>query len=272
MSWFRFHDKTLNNPKAQRLPAELFKAWVNCLCIASQNDGVLPPMEDIAFSLRLPVEEAEKRIVALVEASLIDRNGTDLEMHDWNEYQYKSDVSSERVRRFRQRQVDVSETENGNAGNGSAKLDGNVSETAPEQSRADTEQSRADRARKTRIPKDWEPDEKDREHARKRGLDPDALIEPFRNYHLGKGNLMLDWHAAWRTWCGNEVKFAGKTAPSPVAQPPNPDAKRKVDEGYARLIKKRIPIGATFSIQKARELVSQGLVTAEECSNAGYPI
>jgi hypothetical protein len=25
-------------------------------------------------------------------------------------------------------------------------------------------------------------------------------LERFRNYHFGKGSLMADWDAAWRTW------------------------------------------------------------------------
>jgi hypothetical protein len=27
-------------------------------------------------------------------------------------------------------------------------------------------------------------------------------VEKFRNHHQGKGSLMADWTAAWRTWWG----------------------------------------------------------------------
>lgn len=40
------------------------------------------------------------------------------------------------------------------------------------------------------------------------GLDVAVELEAFRNHHVGKGNLMADWQATWRTWCGNARKFA----------------------------------------------------------------
>lgn len=33
-------------------------------------------------------------------------------------------------------------------------------------------------------------------------------LEAFTNYHLAKGSKMADWDAAFRTWCGNAVKWA----------------------------------------------------------------
>jgi len=30
--WFRFYAESVNDPKVQRLPAHLFKTWVNILC------------------------------------------------------------------------------------------------------------------------------------------------------------------------------------------------------------------------------------------------
>ena len=59
--WFRFYDGALNDAKVQRLPAPLFKAWVNLLCLASMHDGVLPPVADISFSLRIPEKEQQRR-------------------------------------------------------------------------------------------------------------------------------------------------------------------------------------------------------------------
>ena len=51
--WFRFYVRTLNNPKVQRLPGNIFKGWLNLLCLAKETDGSLPPVEDISFRLRL---------------------------------------------------------------------------------------------------------------------------------------------------------------------------------------------------------------------------
>lgn len=33
------------------------------------------------------------------------------------------------------------------------------------------------------------------------------MVEEFRDHHLAVGTLMLDWAAAWRTWCRNRVKY-----------------------------------------------------------------
>ena len=94
---------------------------------------------------------------------------------------------------------------------------------APEQSRAETEQSREenkggavapspekpseDRNAKrhgTRLPADWQPDGKDRAYAEGLGLDVERTLEDFRDYWLakaGSGACKLDWSRTWRRWC-----------------------------------------------------------------------
>ena len=105
--WFRFYVRTLNNPKAQRLPGSTFKGWVNLLCLAKEYDGALPPVEDISFRLRISKRKAEALLNTLRFNGLVDEN----RMHDWDEMQYPSDSSTERVKRHRERKehhVDVS--------------------------------------------------------------------------------------------------------------------------------------------------------------------
>ena len=106
--WFRFYDTALDDPKVQTLPPELFKAWVNILCLASRNKGVLPPIERVAFALRCDETHAERTIERLLNEGLIDRknggpNGYHYAPHNWTKRQYKSDTSTERVKRYRQR-------------------------------------------------------------------------------------------------------------------------------------------------------------------------
>lgn len=108
--WFRFYDEALNDPKVQRLEPELFKFWVNFLCLASKNDGDVMK-RDIAFHLRFIDEKAaEKSIDELIELNLVDEHGDVLTPHNWRKRQYKSDVSTNRVKQFRKRQGNVSET------------------------------------------------------------------------------------------------------------------------------------------------------------------
>lgn len=108
--WFRMYNEVLDDPKVQKLPAEMFKAWVNLLCLASRNSGELPPIADIAFALRLSQSKAETAVNKLVAAGLIERTETGFRPHNWQGRQFKSDVSTERVKRFRERSKERSET------------------------------------------------------------------------------------------------------------------------------------------------------------------
>ena len=108
--WFRFYECALDDPKVQRLPDNLFKTWVNLLCIASKGNGYLPSVGDIAFALRITEEEAQKRLVALQQAGLFDESETGLRPHNWDARQFRSDTSSERVKRYRERFKSVTPT------------------------------------------------------------------------------------------------------------------------------------------------------------------
>lgn len=104
LPWFRFYAETLNDPKVQKLPAAIFKGWVNVLCLASDCDGYIPPLPDIAFALRLDPDAAEALVDDLIEAELVELNGAGYVPHNWDKRQYKSDRSTDRVVQFRARQ------------------------------------------------------------------------------------------------------------------------------------------------------------------------
>jgi hypothetical protein len=107
--WFRLYDDVLDDPKVQRLPPVLFKAWVNLLCLTSRNDGKLPSADDIAFALRTDIDTANGWLDDLVSRGLLDERGDDLSPHNWHERQFKSDrdpTASERQRRKRDRDRD----------------------------------------------------------------------------------------------------------------------------------------------------------------------
>lgn len=109
--WFRMYDEVLDDPKVQRLPAPLFKAWVNLLCLASKSGGTLPPVADIAFALRVDDEQAQAWIADLCERGLIDADRP----HNWDSRQFVSDNSTERVKRFRQKKAEEAKTVSCNA-------------------------------------------------------------------------------------------------------------------------------------------------------------
>jgi len=116
MPWFRFYTEALDDPKVQRLPGDLFKSWVNILCIASESveRGTLPTLEDIAFRLRLDEQKAEDAIRGLMRAKLIDEDEDGAwHIHGWAARQPKSDqdgTANERKRRQRDRERDTQKT------------------------------------------------------------------------------------------------------------------------------------------------------------------
>lgn len=113
--WFRFYDDVVNDPKVQRLSPELFKAWVNILCVASKNDGKLPEISEISFTLRIKPERAYKILGDLRLAGLLedvgDEENTVTRPHNWNGRQFKSDVTDptapERMKRYRNNRKSV---------------------------------------------------------------------------------------------------------------------------------------------------------------------
>lgn len=129
--WCRLYESVLHDPKVQRLPGETFKGLINLWCLASASDGVLPPIEDIAFALRTTESKAQALIDHLHDVGLLDVTDDGLQPHNWNGRQFKSDVSTNRVRQFRERKKDVPRNS-----------DETFRETPLEQSRAETESER----------------------------------------------------------------------------------------------------------------------------------
>jgi len=130
--WFRFYDEALNDPKVQSLSPALFKQWVNILCVASQRNGCVPFVEQLAFLLRISEERAGKVIRDLIDCGLLHDAEHGYSPHNWDKRQYKSDASNDRVKRHRER---------------SRNADCNVTVTPSEtDTESDTEQSREERA------------------------------------------------------------------------------------------------------------------------------
>lgn len=154
MKWFRFYAEVLHDPKVQKLPPQTFKHWVNILCLAAQHEGKIPNNhDDLAFALRISVDEALSVVNDLIERGLIEVTESSVSPHNWDSRQYKSDVSTDRVKRFRNGKRNVSETVSETFHDRFMKQDHAVSETPPDtdteqiqtqsRNRAETEQSAA---------------------------------------------------------------------------------------------------------------------------------
>lgn len=113
MAWLRLYDDIVHDPKIMMLPAVHFRSWVLCLCMAKEKEGLLPPIEHIAFQLRMTQEECKAHIEALTAANLIDRDDEELRIHAWDKRQFVSDMSYDRVKKYRAARKESGLTTNG---------------------------------------------------------------------------------------------------------------------------------------------------------------
>lgn len=105
--WFRLYDDTLNDPKILKLSDKTHRVWIGILCVASKNDGALPSFEDMALLLRMKPEKLQPELEKLIAAGLIDHDDNGLRPHNWQGRQYKSDDSSARVLKYRERRKSI---------------------------------------------------------------------------------------------------------------------------------------------------------------------
>ena len=112
--WFRVYDDLVDDPKVQRLEPSLFKALINLWCLTSATKGVLPPINEIAFKLRVTPQKAQRVLDALRAAGLFEDDEKGTHPHNWEGRQYKSDVddptAAERMRRYRNKERNSSVT------------------------------------------------------------------------------------------------------------------------------------------------------------------
>lgn len=205
-TWFRMHNRTRNNRKAILLNDANFRAWINLLCVASDEGGIIPgDFDELAVELRCDAGRARDVMQVLISARLMVKNADgSFSPKDWKEWQYQSDSSTERTRKYRM------------------KRHGNVTVTVPD-SESDTESEdietipvptiAAPSARKksrTQVG-DFQPNRLEATtfwtSKGRSDLDSNLESEKFRDHHLANGSVMADWPAAWRTWYRNAVKF-----------------------------------------------------------------
>lgn len=127
--WFRFYADAMRNPKVAALSDREFRLWVQVLSVASENDGRVPPADELKHMLKARLDHLLTGIERLISTGLIDRLERGYEPHNWKKFQYKSDTSTDRVRKHRGER--------------------NVSETPPE---ADTETEKIEPIAQRTIP------------------------------------------------------------------------------------------------------------------------
>jgi len=127
IKWFRLYNEIIDDPKAAKMTPKEFRFFIYLLCLASEceENGVIPfSQKDISWRLRTPEKETNLYLNKLKELNIITENPL-ISFINWDKRQYKSDSSKERVRRYREKECNVTVT---------------PVVTPPEQSRTETEQ------------------------------------------------------------------------------------------------------------------------------------
>jgi hypothetical protein len=202
--WFRFHRAALNSPSVQNLPPETFRFWVNALC-ATDDFGQIPEKTRLAFLLRTSKTKAEKNLKTLVDAGLLVETENGLSPRNWDEHQYKSDVSTDRVKRFRQRSCSVTPS---------------VSETPPETetdirlSKNTTGSERLPWPREAVVPRAWiDAAASTRALANLAEVDLVALAATFAAHYQASDERLTGegWRAKFIKWSIREKNHGSRT-------------------------------------------------------------
>lgn len=99
MSWARLDDDFCANKKTGRLSDPEFRTWVRVLCYCAKQED---PTVDV-MTRREVAGLTSGRINRFAEIGLLDRVGTDYEIHDWSKYQPKDRTGAERQASWRAR-------------------------------------------------------------------------------------------------------------------------------------------------------------------------
>ncbi len=108
--WIRLYTDSRHKAKLQRLPDHLFKFLINCWTATADNNDELPAIPDLAWDLKIDEGLCGSYVAHLMSIGLLDQIEDKVLPHNWLDRQFLSDISTERVRQFRQRHMKRHET------------------------------------------------------------------------------------------------------------------------------------------------------------------
>jgi hypothetical protein len=112
LPWFRLYNETISDPKITTLSHEARWAWICCLCLASASAerGVLKignvpvTFRELSGIVSVTVDETRTIVSQLMERGMLSQREDGAYVVDnWERRQYSSDSSTDRVRKFRQK-------------------------------------------------------------------------------------------------------------------------------------------------------------------------
>ena len=131
--WLRLYTEITRDRKLRRHPASIRWTWITIMCMAKVSpvpgllllsESVPVTLEDIADEAALDLSEVKEAVAIFAAQDMLAEESGIYRLINWDERQFESDTSTDRVRRYREQQSKKNETD--------AKRFRNVSETAPE--------------------------------------------------------------------------------------------------------------------------------------------
>lgn len=98
MPWFRMYAEFAHDPKVQSMDETFQRRFIMFLCLHCGGQFENLTLDDLSFVLRVNADEVSRTIELFKTKGLLDADG---KIRNWNKRQYKSDVSTERVRKHR---------------------------------------------------------------------------------------------------------------------------------------------------------------------------
>ena len=108
MKWFRLYTEILDDPKVTDMSATCFRLWINLMATASSldDDGKITwNSKTIAKRIRMRQSDVKRSIKKLIELNILTNSSNGLQFINWEKRQFKSDLSTSRVKRFRNGEV-----------------------------------------------------------------------------------------------------------------------------------------------------------------------
>ena len=194
MPWFRLYSRIIDDDKMRLLAFEDRWHFVALCCLKSE--GVLDEkdtslkMRKIAVKMGLQTREVEEVGRRLFEVGLVDKK---LNPKKWDDLQFKSDSSKDRVSAYRKRKKSNC--------NGDVTLQGSYSNAGETVQDKDKDKDKDKNIKKTAFKKPTVKDISEYCLQRKNSVDPQRFFDHYEtaDWHRGKTKIK-DWKACVRTW------------------------------------------------------------------------
>ena len=126
--WFRLYSEFAKDAKVQSMDETFQRRYIMFLCLRCNDELTDLDDDELAFALHITIDELTETKELFIKKGFID---SELNILSWDKRQFQSDLSTQRVKAFRERQKGNGKTPPNGGGNG-VKRSCNVSETPPD--------------------------------------------------------------------------------------------------------------------------------------------